>query len=182
MAEEETEQEGQASEAEEPKGAWLKQFIILAVLVLIGQSAVAYFLVSKQIIPWYFGEEESAEQVKTVKKMEREPVQVEPPILFDVPEMTVNPLDYHTIRYLNVKMALALDSQETLAYLDDDVVAAAKLTELIRSTLNMTNYRELDEAKERGPLRQKLVNEINGSGLLKEGLVENVYFERFITQ
>jgi len=185
MAEEEENdpEGGQPDGLDEPKGAWLKQFIVLAVVVLIGQSIIAYVLVSYQIIPWYFGEEETTtETVKEVEKVKREPVPVDPPILFPVDEMTVNPQDYHTIRYLNIKLSLELDSPETLAFLEADPVVQTKLFEVIRNALNTTNYRELDDAEERGPLRQKLVAAINASELLAEGMVSNVYFERFIAQ
>lgn len=184
MAEEENEQDGEQPDAlDEPKGAWLKQFVVLAVVVLIGQSIIAYVLVSYQIIPWYFGEEEEAmEKVSEVQETKREPVPVEPPILYAVDEMTVNPQDYHTIRYLNIKMSLELDAPETLALLEGDPVTETKLFEVIRNALNTTNYRELDDAEERGPLRLKLVAAINASELLNEGSVSNVYFERFIAQ
>jgi flagellar basal body-associated protein FliL len=46
----------------------------------------------------------------------------------------------------------------------------------------MTSFYEMDEARERVPLRQRLAAEINASGLLKEGSVSNVYFERFVAQ
>jgi len=183
MAEEVETEQAEVDPVGEPKGAWLKQFIILAVLVLVGQSIVAYVLVTQQIIPWYFGEDEETQQVHNEAKIvKREPVPVEAPILFSIDEMTVNPQDYHTIRYLNIKMTLELDSQETFDYLKLETVAAAKIRETIREALNMTNFRELDDASERGPLRQKLAAKINASGLLNEGTVTNVYFERFIAQ
>lgn len=186
MAEEEQEQEEEqedgAVEADEPKGAWLKQFVILAVLVLIGQSIVAYFLVAEQIIPWYFGEEESAEAATEAEVVQREAVLVEAPILYDVTEMIVNPQDFHTLRYLNVKMALEFDLQETLDAVEADPVTPAKLVEVIRTTLNMTSFYDLDDARERGPLRKKIAEELNASGLLGEGSVTNVYFERFVAQ
>lgn len=183
MAEEAENEQDEVAEPEEPKAAWLKQFIILAVLVLVGQSIVAYVLVTHQIIPWYFGEDEESEQVqKEAEIVKREPVIVEAPILYSIDEMTVNPQDYHTIRYLNIKMTLELDSQETFDFLKLETVVAAKLRETIREALNMTSFRELDDASERGPLRQKLAEKINASGLLNDGAVTNVYFERFIAQ
>ncbi len=183
MAEEAENEQDIGDPVGEPKGAWLKQFIILAVLVLVGQSVVAYVLVTQQIIPWYLGEDETSEQVqKEAKNVKREPVPVDVPILFSIDEMTVNPQDYHTIRYLNIKMTLELDSQETFDFLKMDPVAGAKVRETIRETLNMTNFRELDDASERGPLRERLAAKVNASGLLNDGTVTNVYFERFIAQ
>jgi flagellar basal body-associated protein FliL len=185
MAEEEEEAtEGEvAVEPEGPKGAWLKQFVILAVLVLVGQSVVAYFLVTEQIVPGYLEvEAEESGEVIEVKVMKREPVIVEAPVLYSVEEMIVNPQDYYTLRYLNVKMSLGLDAQETLDLIEIDPVVPAKLLEVIRATLNMTSFYEMDEARERVPLRQRLAAEINASGLLKEGSVSNVYFERFVAQ
>ena len=183
MAEEEAEEAESDVVDDGPKGAWLKQFIILAVLVLIGQSVVAYILVTQQIMPWYFGEEETIEEAQAAAEVvKREAVPVEAPILYDVPEMIVNPQDYHTLRYLNVKMALEMEAQETIDFLKTDPVAPAKLLEVIRQTLNTTSYYELDEARERGPLREKIATDINASGVLNEGIVNKVYFERFVAQ
>ena len=179
MAEED---ENTPEEPEGPKGAWLKQFVILAVLVLVGQSIVAYFLVTEQIVPGYFGQDEGSEEASEAKAMKREAVVVEAPILYSVEEMIVNPQDYHTLRYLNVKMTLELDSQETLDLIKGDPVIPAKMLEVIRMAMNMTSFFEMDGASERGPLRQKVVSEINASGLLKEGTVNQVYFERFVAQ
>jgi flagellar basal body-associated protein FliL len=179
MAEEE---EDSPEEPEGPKGAWLKQFVILAVLVLAGQSIVAYFLVTEQIVPGYFGQDDGSEEAIEAKAMKREAVVVEAPILYSVDEMIVNPQDYHILRYLNVKMTLELDAQETLDLVKSDPVIPAKLLEVIRMTMNMTSFFEMDEARERGPLRQKVVSELNASGLLNDGSVDQVYFERFVAQ
>jgi hypothetical protein len=62
MAEEEDPEADQVSEAdavaemEAPKGSWLKQFVILAILVLIGQGVIAYVLVTQQVLPKFMDE------------------------------------------------------------------------------------------------------------------------------
>jgi flagellar basal body-associated protein FliL len=177
MAEEETAGADESAEPDGPKGAWLKQFVILAVFVMLGQSAVAYFLVKQEIIPWYFDVEGKEGSVG-----ETEAVIVEAPVIYEVAEMIVNPQDYHTLRYLNIKMALELDSQATLDKMKEDPVIPARLVEVVRTTLNMTSFYQMDEARERGPLRKRLAEEINASGVLKEGSVKTVYFQRFVAQ
>ena len=61
-------------------------------------------------------------------------------------------------------------------------VIPARLVEVVRTTLNMTSFYQMDEARERGPLRKRLAEEINASGVLKEGSVKTVYFQRFVAQ
>ena len=175
MAEEEQDE----TQPEELKNPWLKQFLILALLVLVGQSVVVYVLVPQQILPKYLGED-AMQAAKEAEAQERDPVAVDAPVIYEIGELLVNPQDFHTIRYLNVKITLELDSQETLGTLTGDPVAPTKLEDFVRRTLNGSYYREIDSAAERIALRQKLMAEINASGLLGEGSVTAVYFEQFI--
>lgn len=165
----------------EQKNPWVKPAIILVLLVLIGQLAVVYVLVVYQIKPRYLGEEQ-VDEIGEVKPVQRDVVPVAAPFLYDVPDMTVNPQDEYTLRYLNVKMALEVDSQQTLSLLNDDPVVATRLLALLRDVLGQTPHREMDTSEKREPLRQRVMTAINTSGLLNAGSVTGVYFQRFILQ
>ncbi|MDP6036915.1 MAG: flagellar basal body-associated FliL family protein, partial [Candidatus Latescibacteria bacterium] len=114
----------------------------------------------------------------------REAVVVEPSAIYEVDftnAKVLNPQDYHSIRFLSVKLKFELDSSETLSMLGDDVLAA-KMQSVARQILTTTWYIEMDEVEERESLRQKLMTEVNASGLLGEGSVTGVYFQQFILQ
>ena len=187
MAEEETDEaeaEAEGDEeamAEPPKGSWLKQFVILAILVLIGQSAVSYVLVTRQVRPKVQSMEEGDETSTKVRPEERVLVDIEEPVLYHFEEMIVNPADDQAIRYLNTVISIELENQETLDLLADKVIAA-KVVDLIRQTLIVTRYTDLDDYSERDPLKAKLKNVLNESELLRAGEVTGVYFKRFVLQ
>ena len=181
-AEEESEAEAVA-EMEAPKGSWLKQFVILAILVLIGQGIVAYVLVTQQVLPKFMDEVEG-ETEQAAEEAMREAVVVDPPAIYEIDftnERVLSPQDYHSIRFLSVKLKLELDSVETLALLGDDVIDA-KVQALARKILTTTWYTEMDEVEERESLRQKLMTEVNASELLGAGSITRVYFRQFILQ
>jgi flagellar basal body-associated protein FliL len=158
----------------------LKQFVILAVVMFIGQGVVAYFLVADRIMPKYL-EPDETEVTQEIKKSERIAIPVTAPVLYEVDDMVVNPQSGQVLRYLSIKVVLELNSPETLVLLGDPVVEA-EVVDLIRKILNNINYNEINEADERDPLRQRLMTEINASGLLKTGSVTAVYFTQFILQ
>ena len=161
-------------------GNWLRQFVILAVLVLICQSVVAYVLVSRQILP-QFGEEDG-QTLKEAEVTDRDLIEITPPLMFSFDEMVVNPLDDGVIRYLNTKISMEVDIQEALDLLKENQVVATKVEDLVRQTLKMTPYRDMDQVSERKPLKAKLLARLNGSELLGEAEVLAIYFERFILQ
>lgn len=172
-------QEESSGLPEEPKNPWLKQFMVLALVVLVGQGVVAYVLVTQQVLPKYFGEDPE-QAAAEAEGGEREPVEVEPPVLYEIGELLVNPQDFHSVRYLNVKITLRFDSQATLDRVTDDPVTPSELEDFVRRTLNGAFYRDIDESEERIALRQTLMTAINTSGLLGEGTVTAVYFTQFI--
>ncbi|MDP6730434.1 MAG: flagellar basal body-associated FliL family protein [SAR324 cluster bacterium] len=188
MAEEEPEEMDAEAEAdselmaEPPKGTWIKQFVILAILVLIGQGAVSYVLVTRQVRPKLMSMEEGDETMKTAKIEERILVDIEEPLLHHFAEMILNPADEQAIRYLNTLVSIELENQETMDLLIADDVLAIKMEDLIRQTLIQTRYIDLDEYSERDALKEKLKTVLNGSELLQTGQVMAVYFKRFILQ
>ena len=181
-----------AEEAQEPaeaddlsgehKSPWMKPFVILAVLAMIGQVVVVYMLVTYVIKPRYLGEEQVSEAGEVKPVVQRDAVPVAAPFVYAVPDMTLNPQDDFTLPYLNVKIALEVDSQQTLNLITGDPVVGTQLRALIQDLLNQTGYREMDTSEKREPLRQRMMNAINSSGLLNAGSVTGVYFERFILQ
>ncbi|MCZ6634083.1 MAG: flagellar basal body-associated FliL family protein [bacterium] len=188
MAEEETEELDAEAEAgseamvEPPKGSWLKQFVILAILVLIGQGAVSYVLVTRQVKPKLTHMEESDGTMKSAAVEERILVDIEEPLLHHFDEMILNPADDQAIRYLNTVVIIELENEETADLLTSDNVLAIRVEDLIRQTLIQTRYIDLDEFSERDALREKLKTALNGSEMLLTGQVVAVYFKRFILQ
>ena len=181
MAEEQQNQAAaDAGEMAEPKNPWLKQFVIIATLVFIGQGAVAYFLVADRIMPKYL-EPDGTEVAQEIKKIERVAIPVTAPVLYEVDDMIVNPQSGQVLRYLSIKIVLDLDAPETLLVLGDPIVET-EVVDLIRKLLNNTHYNEINEADERDTLRQRLMTEINASGLLKTGSVTAIYFTQFVLQ
>ena len=61
-------------------------------------------------------------------------------------------------------------------------IVSVKVEAIARRVLTTTWYSDMDEVEERELLRQKLMAEVNASGLLVEGSVTGVYFMQFILQ
>ena len=61
-------------------------------------------------------------------------------------------------------------------------IVSVKVEAIARRVLTTTWYSDMDEVEERELLRQKLMAEVNASGLLGEGSVTGVYFMQFILQ
>ena len=183
MAEEEEEgsEADAVAEMEAPKGSWLKQFVILAILVLVGQGVIAYVLVTQQVLPKFEVEELGEGATAEPEEVMREAVVVAEPALHEIDFTNSRVLNPHSIRFLSVFVILALDTPETRALLDDEIVAI-KLEGVVRKILTTTWFTEMDEVEERESLREKIQTEINGSGLLAGGSVEEVYFKQFILQ
>ena len=184
MAEEEIDEEAEDGEGpqEDAGGSRLKQFMVLAVLVLMGQIAVTYVLVTRLVLPKQAMEaaEEGTGQEGVLS--EPEEIQIETPLLYEFDDMIMNSMDDQVIRYLNTKIAVELDNQSVLDELKNNKVVAAQTADLIRRTLNTTYYHQMDEPGERLALREVIKKRLNESLILQTGQVSAVYFERFIVQ
>ena len=167
---------------EDAGGSRLKQFLVLAILVLVGQMAVTYVLVTRLVLPKQAMEAAEGDTAQKGVLAEPEEIAIETPVLYEFEEMVMNPMDDQAIRYLNTKIAVELDNQSVLDELKDNKVVAAQIAELVRRTLNTTYYHQMDEPKERRRLREVLKKRLNESLILKTGEVSAVYFERFIVQ
>ena len=129
-------------------------------------------------------DEIEGETERVVEEVMREAVVVEPLALYEIDftnARVLNPQDFHSIRFLSVKLKLELDSSETLSLLDNKIVPV-KVEAIARRVLTTTWYSDMDEVEERELLPQKLMAEVNASGLLGEGSVTGVYFMQFILQ
>ena len=138
MAEEDPEQE-EGGEEEEPKGSRLKQFIILAIIVLLGQSAIAYVVVTRLILPKQevSNGEGEGQLVRRVSSGEREEIPIEDPLLFRFDRILVNLQDEYALRYLSTKVAIELENLETFDELiAEDGIVMVKVKDLIYRTLN----------------------------------------------
>ena len=184
MAEEDPEQE-EGEEEEEPKGSRLKQFIILAIIVLLGQSAIAYVVVTRLILPKQevSNGEGEGQVVSRVSSGEREEIPIEDPLLFRFDRILVNLQDEYALRYLSTKVAIELENLETFDELiAEDGIVMVEVKDLIYRTLNQMPVSQTDEAHERKKVRDILRERINASGLLENGEVTAVYFEVFVVQ
>ncbi len=177
------EAEGEASIPPASSGSRVNQFIVLALIVLIGQGAIAYVLVNRaKGVLEDRQEATSDEKGKKAKEepVEREEIPIETPFLHSFEEaILVNPVDDDALRFLNAKIILRLASQEVLIRMQEDRVIASKVRSRITQTLNNTHFYHMDEAEERNKLREILKQQINAPDLLNEQ-VEAVYFQQFI--
>lgn len=185
MAEETSDEqaEGEAPVPVVPKGSRTNQFIVLAVIVLIGQAAIAYVLVNRaKGVLDDRQEATSDEKGKKAKEKpaDREEVLIPTPFLYPFEEaILVNPVDDNALRFLNAKIILRLASQEALTRMQEDRVIASRVRSRITQTFNNTYFNQMDEAEERNKLREVLRQQINAPDLLNEQ-VEAVYFQQFI--
>lgn len=185
MAEEEEEQaaeDGEGGEAppEEEPSSRVPQFIVLIFVILVGQGAAAYYLITEVYYPGL--RDEPVEEGQEAAPRERPVFEIEQPKLYELEEMVMNPPDNEGIRFLTAKVTIEVDTDEALMVFEDPL-AAAQLHDLIFGLLTTTPFKDMDEAEDRVKVKQRLKEEINGSPLLEEaGEVTNVYFERFVLQ
>ncbi len=129
MADEPVEEQAEESEEGAPKASRLKQFVLLAVLVLAAQSAITYVLVTKFLLSQMGEEQTETTETATVKDWPE--VDIDALVLHDVGELVLNPKDEETMRYLSTHVVLQLESEDVKAELEDKIVAA-KIRELVR--------------------------------------------------
>jgi flagellar basal body-associated protein FliL len=170
---------GEAPPPEEPTSR-LPQLLVLIAVILIGQAAAAYVLVTHVFMP-KVAVEETPEEVAQERPVDRPVVNVEAQLLFDLDDLVLNPPDrFGEIRFLTAKVVLKLDKAEALAELSG--LKASKVRDQILMTLGSTTYQSMDNAAERDSLRERLKEAVNASSILEQGEVTAVYFERFILQ
>jgi len=173
----EGEGEGAAPPPEEPASR-VPQFIVLIFVILVGQAAAGYYLITQVYYPGLMGEPE--EVGEDAPQRERPVFEIDEPLLFELDEMVMNPPDNEGIRFLTAKVTVEVDTPEALAVFDDPLIAT-QLHDLVFGLLTTTEFLDMDEADERVKIKSRLKDEINGSPILEEvGEVLNVYFERFV--
>ena len=182
MAEEEEDQAGEDGEAppEEEASSRVPQFIVLIFVILLGQAAAGYYLITEVFYPGLIDEPEEVGEEKRVR--ERPVFEIDDPMLYELGEMVMNPPDDEGIRFLTAKVTVELDSEDAMLVFKDPL-AGAQLHDLVFGLLTTTRFKDLDDAEDRQKIKARLKEEINGSPLLEEvGEVTNVYFERFVLQ
>ena len=181
MAEEEEAAEGEEEGTPEgPKGSRMNQFIILAAVVLLCQSALAYVLVTRFVIPKQramLGLD--TEETATAATAEREKVAIKVPLVYTMGELLVNPTDETALRYLNTIISLEVDAEEVLLELADKIVAA-QVRALVFRTLGSVPVEDMATSEDRLALKELLKTKINESELITTGEVTEILFERFI--
>jgi flagellar basal body-associated protein FliL len=183
MAEEEEEQAGEGDWAPPAEGgaSRVPQFIVLIFVILLGQGAAAYYMITSVYYPGLVVEEPEVEG-ETKAPRERPVFEIDEPLLFEIGEMTMNPRDNEGIRFLNAMVTVEVDVPEALDVLKDGLVAA-QLYDLVFGILTTTQFKAMDDADERAKIKENLKKQINESPLLEDvGEVTNVYFERFVLQ
>ena len=181
MAEEPEESaEGELPGAGSPKGSRLKQFVILAIVVLAMQSAVAYVLVTRFVLPEPAEEEsESGEQVSAAEAWPKVPI--DEPILYDMGDMILNPTDPDNLTFVAARIVLELDAEDALYELGDKLIAS-RAHDFVRQVLASTAVDDMDSPADRKALREVVKTRFNESGILEGGQVTSVYFSHFVIQ
>jgi flagellar basal body-associated protein FliL len=157
----------------------LPQFIVLIMVILLGQAAAGYVLITRVYYPGMSDEIEEGEE--SLNPAERPIFEIDSPVLFSLGEMILNPPDDEGIRFLSAAVTLEFDVADALVELESGLVAA-QLQDLVLSKLSQTPFTQMDEASERAALKERLKDEINAAALFETGEVTKVYFERFILQ
>ena len=181
MAEEEEEQsEEDAAPLDEAGSSRLPQFIVLIFVILLGQGAAGYYLITQVYYPGLI--EEPEEESQAARTRGRPVFEIDEPLLYSLGEMTTNPPHNEGIRFLTARVTIEVDSPDALAVFEE-ALPATQLHDLVFVVLATTKFNDMDEADEREAIKVRLKEEINASPLLEEaGEVTNVYFERFVLQ
>ena len=183
MAEEQAgggEAEGDASRVGESGGSRLAQFIVLIFVILLGQGAAGYYLITQVYYPGLI--EVSEEEIEASRTRDRPVFEIDELHLVPLAEMVMNPPSNEGIRFLTAKVTIEVDSPDARAVFDDPL-AGTQLHDLVFGVLAITKFSDMDEAEERETIKARLKEEINKSPLFPDGgEVTNVYFERFVIQ
>ncbi len=160
------EEEGEEQVPEKKKGSALKWIIIavIAVFVLGGAGAGAYFFLFKSHSPAQ--EKKQAEAAK-------------PPmaIFWPMDPFIVNLIDNEGERYLKVVMQLELSDQPALEELN---LLKPKLRDNILDLLSAKTYKEMMDPIGKQRLRDEIV--LRANGYLTKGKILKVYFTEFVIQ
>ena len=187
MAEEDEAQGGAGEGAQEgappPRRSRVKQFVVLAIVILVGQGAAVYFLLNKTLLPKLMPEEEDPDKQVVSRSAEVPRIPIDTPFLVPLAtgkdEILVNPVDEVMVRFLNAQVMVQMTSEAGRQEMGDPV-KLQKVRDLVRRTLANTPYERMDEPDERQALRDVVKDRINESGLLEIGQVERVFFHRFV--
>lgn len=158
--------EGEEQVPEKKKGSALKWIIIgvIAVLVLGGAGAGAYFFLFKAKTP--AADKKVAEQAKP-----------QPAIFWPMDAFIVNLVDNDGERYLKAVMQLELSDQAAVEELN---LLKPKLRDSILDLLSAKTYKEMVDPIGKQRLRDEIA--LRANGYLTKGKIVKVYFTEFVIQ
>ena len=143
MAEEEEEQaEGEGEAPPEESSSRVPQFIVLIFVILLGQGAAAYYLITSVYYPGLTVEEPEEEGAKKAPR-ERPVFEIDEPLLLKIGEMIMNPPDNEGIRFLNAMVTIEVDTPDALEVLKDPLVSA-QLYDLVFGILTTTKFKDME--------------------------------------
>ena len=163
---EKDEKEGEEQVPEKKKGSALKWIIIavIAVFVLGGAGAGAYFFLLKSKQP--SAEKKHAEQTK-----------LQVAVFWPMDPFIVNLIDNEGERYLKVVMQLELSDQMALEELN---LLKPKIRDSILDLLSAKTFKEMIDPIGKQRLRDEIA--LRANGFLTKGKIIKVYFTEFVIQ
>jgi len=163
---EKDEKEGEEQVPEKKKGSALKWIIIavIAVFVLGGAGAGAYFFLLKSKQP--SAEKKHAEQTK-----------LQVAVFWPMDPFIVNLIDNEGERYLKVVMQMELSDQPAVEELN---LLKPKIRDNILDLLSAKTYKEMMDPIGKQRLRDEIA--LRANGYLTKGKVLKVYFTEFVIQ
>ncbi len=165
MADKENEQE---QSQEKKSGGVLKIVLMVGLPLMLVQTAVAYFLISKFVqVPKAAATEEAGEEEE-----EEGPTQ-----LFVIEDVIINPAETSGSRFLNVTVALEYVNSDLEQELTEKEV---QLRDILINIFASKTISELDGPDDRERLKKEILERCNG--ILKKGKIKRVYFSNFIMQ
>ncbi len=172
MADKKKQENQEQQEAEESKsksGGLLKTVLMIGLPLMIVQTGVAYFLVSKVVkVP---------QAVEEVKEEEPEPEEEGPSKLYVIEDVIINPAGTSGSRFLNATVALEYADAELEQELTENEV---QIRDILINILASKTIDELDGPEDRLKLKQEILDKCNE--YLKKGKLKRVYFSNFIMQ
>ncbi len=174
MAEKEKDKKNKEEEEEKeskPKsGGVMKTVLMIGLPLMVVQTGVAYFLISKLVkVP------QAAEQIEEPEVKEEE--EEGPAKLFVVEDVIINPAGTSGARFLNSTIALEYTAPELEQELTEKEV---QIRDVLINVLASKTIPELDGPEDREALKQEILEKCNA--ILKNGKIKRVYFSNFIMQ
>ena len=156
-------------ESKPKSGGVMKTVLMIGLPLMLVQTGVAYFLISKLVkVP------QAVEQTEEPKEEEEEEG---PTKLFVIEDVIINPAGTSGSRFLNSTIALEYVSPDLEQELTEKEV---QIRDILINILASKTIPELDGPEDREALKQEILDNCNA--FLKKGKIKRVYFSNFIMQ